>query len=173
MAQIRNVPTPSPRHHGADAAPVVGEQVEGEGVVPEGDVRAGPRGGDDGPHHFETGRVPQGVDDAAVAVPAFARQRETAVLDVELRPPGDELLDFGGSGMDHTFHDLAVAQSVAGDERVLDVVLERVLRIEDAREPALRVRTVALGDAVLGDDQHGESGMDFEALRGSRQSPRQ
>ena len=43
--------------------------------------------GDDGPHHLEARRVAQRVDDAAVAVPALAGQREMAVFLIELRPP--------------------------------------------------------------------------------------
>ena len=133
-----------------------------EGVVPERDVRRCPGRGDDRPHHLEAGRVAERVNDAPVAVPAFAGERELAIFLVELRAPRDELLDLRGRLADDEFDDLAIAQPVARDERVFDVVLEAILRREHAREPALGVGAVALGDAVLRDDEDGEVCRDFE-----------
>ena len=54
---------------------------------------------------------------------------------------------------DDQLDDGAVAQAAAGGERVLDVVLEAVLRRQHAGDAALGVGAVALLDAVLGDDQ--------------------
>ena len=96
------------------------------------------------------------MDDAAVAVAALAGQRELAVLLVELGAPADQLVDLLRRLADDHLDDLAVAQAGAGDERVLDVVLEAVLRRQHAGDAALGVGAVALLDAVLGDDEHVE-----------------
>ena len=47
-------------------------------------------------------------------------------------------------------------------ERVLDVVLERVLRGQDAGDAALGVGAVALVEPVLVEDEHVQVGRDFE-----------
>src|SRR5207249_5528914 len=53
----------------------------------------------------------------------------------------------------HYFHRVAVAEPVAGGERVGDVRLEAILRAPHRGDAALRVAAVALGEPVLG-DQH-------------------
>ena len=131
---MRNLPIPLRATTAPHARAVVREQVDGEGVVPERDVRRGAGRGDDRPHDLEAGRVAEGVNDAAVAVPAFAGESELPVLLVELRAPGDEFLDLVRRFADDQFDHLAVAQPVARDERVLDVVLEAVFRRQHARE---------------------------------------
>ena len=113
------------------------------------------------PHHFVAGRVAQRVDDAAMAVAAFAAQEQLAVLDVELRAPVDQLLDLLRRFADDHLDDLAVAQPRAGDQRVGDVVLEAVLGIEHAGDAALGVGAVGLLHRVLGDHQHREPRIDL------------
>ena len=106
------------------------------------------------------GGVAVGVDDPHVAVAAFASECEMAGLDIEPRSPGDQLLDPAGGLADDHFDDLFVAQTGPGGERVLDVVLEAVLGIGDAGDAALGVGAVRLPQAVLGDDQDGQSRVD-------------
>src|SRR5262249_8700854 len=145
-----------PAEHRPDAPAGVGEQVHGERVVPEGDVRRRPRLGDHGPHDLVPGGVAQGVDDPTVAVAAFAGEGELPALEVELRAPRNQFLDLGGGFADDVLDDGTVAQAVAGDEGVFDVVLEPVFRRQDPGDAALGVVGVTLGDAVLGDDEDGE-----------------
>ena len=109
--------------------------------------------GDDGAHHLEAGGVPQGVNDAAMAVPAFARQGEMAFLLVELGAEADQVADLLRGLAHHHLDDVAMAQAAAGDHRVLDVVLEAILRRQHAGDAALSVGAVALLDTVLGDDE--------------------
>ena len=102
-----------------------------------------------GPHHLPAGGVAQGVDDAAVAVAALH-----ADFGVELGAVADQFVDVAGRLAHHHLDHVAVAQAGAGRQRVLDVVLEAVLRRTHGRDAALGVAAVALLHAVLGDDQH-------------------
>ena len=129
------------------------EQVEREGVLPDPDVGPGAGLLDDGPHHLAAGGVAQGVDDAGVLCPPSRRQGELAVVLVEVRAPRDQLGDPPRRLADDQLDDLAVAEPLAGGERVVDVVLEVVLGVEHAGDAALGVGAVALADLVLGDDQ--------------------
>ena len=113
---------------------------------------------DDRPHDLVAGGVAEGVDDPPVAVPALPGEGQVAVLLVELGAPVDELFDLARGLPHHQLDHRPVAQAVAGDEGVFDVVLEPVLRGQHAGDAALGVGTVALGDAVLGDHQHVEVG---------------
>ena len=63
---------------------------------------------------------------------------------VELRAPVDQLADVLGRLADDHLDDLAIAQPGAGDERVVDVVLEAVLGLEHAGDAALGVGAVGL-----------------------------
>ena len=133
---------------------LVRQQIDGEGVVPDRDVGRLAGAVDDGPHDLEAGGVAEGVDDAAMAVAALARQGQLAVFLVEVRAAADQVVDLLGRLAHHHLDDVAVAQAGAGGQRVLDVVLEAVLRRQHAGDAALGVGAVALLDAVLGDDQH-------------------
>ena len=62
---------------------------------------------------------------------------------------------------DDHLDDFAVAQVRAGDERVLDVVVEVVLRIEHAGDAALGIRAVGLLHRVLGDHQQRQPRIDL------------
>ncbi len=70
---------------------------------------------------------------------------------------------------DHHLDDLPIAQRAAGGERVGDVVLEAVLRIEHAGDAALGVVAVRLQQAVLGDHQHGQRRIDRHRRPQARQ----
>ena len=98
----------------AAADAVVREQIERKGVLPGVDVRqfGGPL--DDGPHHFLAGGVAQGVDDAVVAVAAFAAQGQAACLLVEVRSPADQFVDPRRRFAHHHLHDGRIAQIAAG-----------------------------------------------------------
>jgi hypothetical protein len=50
--------------------------------------------------------------------------------------------------------DVAITQAIAGDERVVDVALERVVLCQDGRDAALRPVRVGVVGTFLGDDDH-------------------
>jgi len=109
-----------------------------------------------------TGGVAEGVDDPPVAVPAFPGEGERPVLLVELGAPVDQLLDLvrasrTTSSTTSRSHSPSPATSVSSD-----VVLEPVLGGEHAGDPRPGVGAIALGDAVLGDDEDVQVGGDFE-----------
>ena len=130
------------------------KQVERERVLPG--LHVGQRAGalDDGPHHLLAGGVAQGVDDAVVAVAPFAAQGQLAGLFVEAGSPLDQLADARGRLADDHLDDFAIAQRAAGRERVGDVVLEAVLRVQHAGDAPLGIVAVGLLQAFLGDHQH-------------------
>ena len=59
------------------------------------------------------------VQNAIAAVRAFARESELVAFAIELRAPFDQLLDGGGAFLHQSAYRGAVAQAVAGVERVL------------------------------------------------------
>ena len=126
---------------------------------------------DDGPHDLAAGLVAQGVDDPRVRVAPFAAQGDVAVDLVEMRAPVDQLADPIGCLADDHLDDLGVAEPLAGGQRVGDVVVEPVLGVEDAGDPALGVVAVALADLVLGDDQHAVAARGSPARPGSPAIP--
>ena len=109
---------------------------------------------DDRPHDLAAGLVAQGVGDPRVRVAPFAAQGDVAVDLVEMRPPVDQLADPLGCFADHHLDDVGVAQSLAGRQRVGDVVVKPVLGIEHPGDAPLGVVAVALAHLVLGDGQH-------------------
>ena len=87
--------------------------------------------------------VATGVDDAVVAVAALAGQRGPSLPSArrvergaEAHQVADRLRRLG----DQFAHDRLVAQPGTGGERVADVVLERVARVEHTGQPALGPR---------------------------------
>src|SRR5207249_874442 len=76
---------------------------------------------------------------------------------VEVRAEGDQVAHPVRALAHHHLDRVAVAEAVAGSERVGDVRLEAVLRAPHRGDAALRVAAVALGEAVLG-DQHDAPG---------------
>src|SRR3546814_6384415 len=78
------------------------------------------------------------MDDAAVRMPALARQVQRLGLLVERHPHFDEPLDGARGVFDDELDRLAPVQSAARDHRVLDVIFEGVARVEHRGNPALR-----------------------------------
>src|SRR6478752_6345968 len=78
-----------------------------------------------------------------------------------MRAPFDQLLNsLGGFANDH-IDDVGVAERAAGDEGVVDMLLEAVVGIHDAGDAALGVAAVGLLDGVFGDDEGAESLVDL------------
>ena len=90
--------------------------------------------GDHRPHDFLAGGVAQGVDDAVMAVAAFAAEQQIAVfLVIEHRAPFDQLADVTRRFADHHLDDFAIAQIGARDERVGRRDLQNDLRARARR----------------------------------------
>ena len=138
------------------------EQVQGEGLILQGDIRRRFGLGDERSHHFVAGGVAQGVNDTAMAMAAFARQGKFAVFEVEYRPEADQIVDLVGRFADDHFDSVAIAQAGPGDKRIVNVVFEAVLGRKNARDAALGIGAIAFAQRVLGDDVHIEIGGDFE-----------
>ena len=120
------------------------QQIERKRVRPGFDVREPASPLDHGPHDFLAGGVAEGVDDAVVAMAAFAAQGEAAGFEVEMRAPFDQFADpLGRLANDHLDH-LAIAELAAGGERVGDVVLEAVFGIPNAGDAPLGIGAVRL-----------------------------
>src|SRR6185436_4412144 len=85
--------------------------------------------------------------------------------DVEVRAEGDQVADAVGALAHDRLDDVAVAEAGAGDERVLGMRLEAVLRAPDRGDSTLRVLAGALGQAVLRDDHDGPVRRAFERTR--------
>ena len=136
------------------------QQVDRKGVLPDFDVRQSLHATGDSPHDFLAGGVAQGMDDAVVAVAAFASQGQLSAGLVELGAPGDQFLDPLRGLADHLLDDRPVAQRAAGLERVADMVLEAVFGVHDAGDAALGVGAVRYGESILGDHQHRQPRID-------------
>ena len=132
-----------------------GDEVEGEGPLEHVDAgrdrRFVERALDLG-----AGTIAAGVDDAVVAVAALAGERraEPVVARVERRTEAHEVADRRRRLGHELADDGLVAQPGAGRQRVADVLLERVGRVEDTGQATLGPRRRAGVEDVLGDDQH-------------------
>ncbi len=113
---------------GAAAMAFVGQEVDGEGVLPDVEVRRLADPLDHRPHDLLAGGVAQGVGDAVAAVSALASQDQAVAGLVELGAPVDQLVDPLRALADDPLDHLAVAERPAGLERVGHVVLDAVLQ---------------------------------------------
>ncbi len=97
------------------------------------------------------------MDDAAMTVAAFPRQRQLALgFQVKVRSPPNEIIDLLRGFPDHELDDGPIAQAAAGLQGILDVVFKAIFRRHDAGDAALSKTAVALLDLVLGDHEHVE-----------------
>ncbi len=116
---------------GLDAAPGdlgFGDQIDGDMVFVDGDVRVGLDGLHQGPFDLLAGLV-LGVVDAALAVAAFPGQVVGLVLFAgEVDAPVDQVFDGRRAVFDHHADDLFVGKPGAGFHGVPDMLIERVVR---------------------------------------------
>ena len=73
---------------------------------------------------------------------------------VETRPPPDQVIDQLGRTAHDLLHGLRVALARAADERVADMLLERVGRVGHRADAALCVVRIALVDLTFGHERH-------------------
>ena len=134
---------------------VGGDQVNGAMVFEQADVGVGA-------HLFfqrHLHGVPGGigrVDDAALAVSAFAGQMKTQ-FGCGVARKRHALLDQPFDGFAAVLDDIArgalVAQAAAGDQGVFDVLLVAVARVQHGRDPALRPVAGAIEQRAFGNDR--------------------
>ena len=146
----------------AHAPAFMGQQIENEGVVPEGDVGQFFGAGDDGPHHFEARGVAQGVDDPAMTVPSFARQGQMSFFLIEVCAPANQVVDLFGRLAHHHLDNVAMAQIAPRLDGVLDMVFKPILGRHHSRDAALGVGTGTLAQRILGQDKHLKGGRNLQ-----------
>ena len=93
------------------------------------------------------------MHDARVAVPAFTGQFEvTAGRPIEPRTESPQAVDRTRAALDHTPHHRGIGEAAAGLDRVVDVVVEGVIRGEDRGDAPLGPGRVRDGRRVLRHD---------------------
>lgn len=137
----------------------VGEEVEDEGVL-DGADGAGAHGLDQGAGDLRAGRVAARVGDPAPVVAALAGERDGAgrVGLVEDGAGVDEPAYRVGPLGDEQAHGVLVAESGAGDEGVVEVLLGRVALAERGGDAALRPPRRPVVEPRLGDDDRTQPG---------------
>ncbi len=103
---------------------------------------------------FASRGVAVGVQHAVAAVRALAGERELGALLIELGAPLDEFLDANGAFLDQDARRIAVAEAVAGDQRVLQMQADLVLIAESDRDAALGILGVRFAELELGQAEH-------------------
>ena len=149
-------------------------QVDGDVEFQHGDVFHRPNRLDHHSFQFGSGDI-AGVQDPALVVAAFAPQVEfVAAVGVpqiaaggELGAQVDDVAYRFGTGFHDGSHRLFVAQTGAGVERVLNMLVKRVQRIHDTGDSALRQPTVAFIDLPFGD--HGDPPSGAAEVQGAGQ----
>ena len=134
---------------------VLRDDVDGELALFDFDVGMG-AGGCEQPAFYLLTSVVLVVEDAKLGVSAFAVEVEpfSPTLAVKVHPVLHQLADAVGGFADGHLHDLAVADAVAGDEGIVDMLVKAVAIIHYRCNAALGVAGAALGSVALGEDAH-------------------
>ena len=138
----------------AAACPLVGDEIDREGLGPDFQILKFPRPFDDSPHHLAAGGVAQRMHDAVMAVASLATQLQAAVVRVKPRAPGDQFGDPRRSLAHDRIDHILVTESAAGGERVGNMIVEAVLRVDDTGNPSLRPLARRTLQIVLRDHRH-------------------
>jgi hypothetical protein len=104
--------------------------------------------------HRPAGRVGD-MNDPAVRMPTLARQVQRARLLGKRHAQFTQPRDRGGRLRHHELDDRAIVQPRARDHRILDMVLERVARLQHRRDAALRPCGGPFVQRALG--EHGDA----------------
>ncbi len=134
---------------------VLGNDFNGEVVLPDVDVRARPDGLHQSALYLGTGVVGV-VQYAELRVAALAVQVEVAaLLAVEVDAPADQLLNLCRGVSDHLLHGGTVGDVVAGNDGVGNVLVKGVyLQVGHRRHAALCERGVGLVQSGLANHTH-------------------
>ncbi len=112
----------------------------------------------EGAADFASGGIAVGVQHAVAAVRALAGEGELGALLIELRAPLDQFLDAQRAFLDEDARRVAVAEAVAGNQRVLQVQADLVLVAERDSDAALGVLRVRFAEFELGQTEHAPIG---------------
>ena len=133
------------------------EQVDGQRVLDDLDLRRPLDRGDQRALDLRARRVAAGVGDAVAVVAALAGQRQLAVgVVVELRAERDQLAHRLGPFGHQDAYGLHVAGTRARDEGVALVLLGGVARSERGGDPSLGPLRRPGGEDVLGHDEQAQ-----------------
>ena len=102
------------------------------------------------------------VEDAATGMGALAREGKARALPIELRAPGDQLLDGAGAFLDEYAHGFRIAEAVAGRDSVLLVERDLVVVAERGGDAALRVFRRRFLELILGQDEDTAEGRELD-----------
>src|SRR5262249_17163881 len=134
-----------------------GQQVDRQVALENADVGVRTGGGHQRAHDLPAGGV-GGVQDAPVTVAALAAEVVFRILAAvaarEVGAQSDQLADALRAFPHHLLDEVAVAESGAGDQRVLDVRLEGVFGAPHRGDAALCVVGRALRQAALAEDRY-------------------
>ena len=136
------------------ACPLVGDEIDRECLGPDFEILQLPRPLDHRPHHLAAGGVAEGVHDAMMAVASFAAQLQAAIVRVESSPPGDQFGDPRRSLAHHGIDHILMTEPATGGERVGNMIVEAVLRIDDAGDTPLRPLARRTLQVILRDHRH-------------------
>ena len=95
-----------------------------------------------------------------MAVAPLTAQFERAVALVEFRAPGDQFGDAAGRLTDDRIDDGFMAEPAAGGDRVGDVIIEAVFRVDHAGDAALRPLARRSLQVVFRDNRYGQPRID-------------
>ena len=131
---------------------VLGQQVDGEMVLQHRNIGVAADRFDERP--FDLGaREVFVVEDAVFAVAALAVELETSVGGlVEARAPRDQVADAVGGLAHHQLHRFLAALACAADQRVMDMLLERIRGVGHRADAPLGIVGVALFHFALRHD---------------------
>ena len=101
------------------------------------------------------------VQNTIAAVRAFAGEGDFGSGAIELRSPGDQLLDALGASSTSNPRGICIAEAIAGYERVLQMQADFIFVAERGRDSALRVLRVGVADFFLGENQHAACRSEF------------
>ena len=150
----------------AAATPFKREQIDRERLWPNLQIFQQLRPLDHGPHHLPPRRIPKRMHDPMMAVPPLASQFEAAVALIKLRAPGDQLGNPLRRLAHHRLHHIGMAQPAAGGERVGDMVVKSIFRVDHPGDATLR--PLAGGGAQVVFCDHGDGEFRGHRQRGSQ-----
>ena len=108
--------------------------------------------------NLAAGGISVGMQHAAAAVRALAREGDLGAGAIELRAPLDQLLDARRAFLHQHARGLFVAQAVAGLQRVFQVQPNLVVVAERSGDAALRILGVGFRHLLLGQAKHAAGG---------------
>ena len=140
--------------HGLNTAgsAIPDEDTGGLGILQDGDITQASQRREGQLNVLPRG-VATGMEHPVHRVSSLPGEGDLAVDGIKGDAEADEVRDAVGSLPGEDMHRLGVAETGAGGDSVLGVQLCRVIEADGGSDTALRVLSVALIDAALGDDK--------------------